>query len=302
MVDRLRAVLVIMEEGSVSRAAVRLRLSQPTLTRQLQALEQELGAPLFERGPWGVRPTDLAHRLRESMGPVIAAYDRAWADLSARAHGRQTQIRVGYLGLSAARFLTPVLGEFQQAHPGIRLWLLDQTPREQLKALRAGDLDLALIGQEGAALGNEFYRQRVARIGVVAILPSGHALAGRKSVSLRELAGEPFVLPAESAVPGRRQWAAELCRKAGFRLRSSGETGSVTDTFARVAGERAVSLLPDYLEATPPPGVSLVRLSDRFATWEFSLLRQRGRMAPACRDLIRLIAEAAKTPGQHREA
>lgn len=293
MLDRIRTVLVVMEEGSINRAAARIGISQPTLTRRLQSFEQELGAPLFERGSWGVRPTDLAYRIRERMVPVIKDCDQAWAEITAQAHGRQSQLRIGYLGLAAARYLTPVLGQFQESYPEIKLWMFDQTPDEQLQALRAGDLDLALIGQEGAALGEEFYQQQITRIGVLAVLPSTHALAGRETVQLSELSKEKFIVPAESAVPGRKLWVIELCREAGFRPRWLAPSDTVTETFARVVGEGGVSLLPDYLEETPPPGIALIPLSDRFAAWDFRLLRQRGRMTPACRDLIRWIKETA---------
>ncbi len=293
MLDRIRTILTIMEEGSLNRAATRLGVSQPTLTRQIHAFEAEAGAPLFERGSWGVRPTDLAYRLREEMAPVLKAYDLAWAEITAHASGRQSQLRIGYLGLAAGRYLTPVLGKFQEAHPGVKLWLFDQTPSEQLQALRAGDLDLALIGQEGASLADdEFYLQRIARVGVLAALPSNHALAGNDAITLAELRGEGFLVPSEETVPGRKKWVASLCREAGFRPRWLGRTDSVAETFARIAGERGVSLLPDYLEGAPPPGIALVRLSDRFATWDFILLRQRGRITSACRDLVRFIREA----------
>ncbi|MCB1124853.1 MAG: LysR family transcriptional regulator [Verrucomicrobiae bacterium] len=291
MLDRIRSVLVVLEEGSINRASTRLGVSQPTLTRQLQLIESEVGAELFERGPWGVRGTDLAYRLRERMLPVLRDYDLAWAEITAHARGRRSQLRVGYLGLSAARFLTPVLGRFREAHPETRLCLFDQTPQEQLEALRAGNLDLALIGQEGAGLGNEFYRHRIARIGIRAALPSDHPLATHRTIALSRLKGEGFIVPSETAVPGRRQWVARLCHKAGFRPRWLAQTDAVAETFARVTGERGISLLPDYLEPTPPPGVVLVPLSDRFATWEFALLRQRGRLTPACRDLIHWIGE-----------
>jgi len=68
-----------------------------------------------------VRPTDLAFRLREQMTPVLKAYDLAWAEVTAHASGRQTQLRIGYLGLAATRYLTPVLGKFQNAYPEIKL-------------------------------------------------------------------------------------------------------------------------------------------------------------------------------------
>lgn len=285
-----------MEEGSLNRAAARLGVSQPTLTRQLQSLEQEAGGPLFERCTDGVRPTDLGYRLKEKMLPVLRAYDTAWAEVLAHAQGRQSQLRIGYLALAAARFLTPVLARFQEAYPEIKLWLFDQTPQEQLTALRHGGLDLAIIGQEGASLGEEFYQHRVAKLGVRAVTPANHPLAGQAAIRLAQLKGERFIVPSESAVPGRKRWMAQLCREAGFRPQWLGETETVGETFARVVAERGVSLLPDYLEMTPPPGISLVPVSDRIATWELALLRQRGRMSPACRDLIRWIGEAAREP------
>lgn len=294
MLERLRSVFVIMEAGSLNRAAARLGVSQPTLTRQLQSLEQEAGGPLFERSSGGVRPTDLGYRLRERMLPVLRAYDLAWAEIVAHALGRQSQLRIGYLGLAAARYLTPVLGRFQEAYPEIKLWLFDQTPQEQLTALREGGLDLALIGQEGASLGEEFFQHRIAKLGVRAVLPSNHPLANQAAIGLEQLKGERFIVASETAVPGRKRWLAELCREAGFHPRWLGETEAVGETFARVVGERGVSLLPDYLELTPPPGIALVPVSDCFATWEFTLLRQRGRMSAACRDLIRWIGEAAR--------
>jgi len=295
MLDRIRSILVIIEEGSINRAAARLGISQPTLTRQLQSLEAEVGAPLFERGSWGVRPTDLGYELREKMLPVIRSLDLAWAGMTAHARGRKTQLRVGYLGLSAAKFLNPVLEKFQQAYPEIRLWLFDQTPREQLQALRSGDLDLALIGQEGSSLGDEFYLQKIATIGIRAALPSNHPLADQDALSLSQLSEEDYIVPSEASVPGRKRWIAGLCSKAGFRPRWLAETAAVAETYAAVVGERGVSLLPDYMETSPPPGVALLPVSDRFAVWDFTLLRQRGRLSPPCRDFIRWIMETASS-------
>ncbi len=295
MIDRIRSVLVVMEEGSINKAATRLGITQPTLTRHVHSLEAEVGAPLFERDSRGVRPTDIGFALRESMAPVIKTYDLALANLKARAQGRRSQLRVGYLGLSAAQYLTPVLARFRSSHPDVQLWLFDQTPEEQLNALRQGDLDLALIGQDGAHLGDEFYQQRIARIGVIAALPSDHSHANRDTVSLSELSGWNFIVPSEVIVPGRKKWVSRLCGDAGFKPRWLGETKAVAETFARIVGEGGVCLLPDYLDEAPPPGVAYVRLSDRFAIWEFVLLRQRGRLPPACRDLIRWIKETAQS-------
>ncbi len=288
----LRTFLAVMEEGSMNRAAARLGVAQPTLSRQIQALEQEVGGPLFERGSWGVRPTDLGFKLREVMAPVLKSYDQAWADVAAHARGRHTQLRVGYLGLAANRFLSPAVNRLREEFPDLKLWLFDQTPAEQLKALRAGELDVALIGQEGAAVGEDFFRRKVRRIGVCVALPADHPLAGRSEIGLAELKGAPFVGVVETAVPGRNAWVAALCAKAGFRPRFIAETNEVSETFMRVVGDSAVCVLPDYVEGAPPPGVIFVPLADKFATWDFYVLRQRGRGTPAIRRLVELIGTA----------
>ena len=136
MIERLRTFLTVLEEGSVNRASRRLGVPQPTLSRQIQALEAEVGGTLLERGSWGVRATDLGFKVREKMLPVIKAHDQAWAEVQASARGREAQLRVGYLGSTANRFLTGPLEHLRNEFPGLRLWLFDQTPVEQLEALR----------------------------------------------------------------------------------------------------------------------------------------------------------------------
>ena len=229
----------------------------------------------------------LADGINEEVRPSESP-SRIW--VAAHAQGRQSQLRVGYLGLSAARFLTPALERFRAAHPDVKLWLFDQTPEEQLRSLKNGELDLALIGQEGASLGESFYQQRLARIGVLAALPSHHSLAGRENIRLAELADETFIVPSESVVPGRKNWVTDICRKAGFRPRYGAETLTVADTFTRLVAESSVSLLPDYMEKTPPPGVTFTPIKDHFAHWDFVALRQRGRLSTPCKDFIRWLS------------
>ena len=285
----LRTFMAVMEEGSVNRAAARLGVAQPTLSRQIQALEQDVGGLLFERGAWGVRPTDLGFKLKAAMQPVLKAHDQAWADVTAHARGRHTQLRVGYIGLAATRFLNPALARLREEFPDLQLWLFDQTPAEQLAALRAGELDVALIGQEGATLADDFYRRKVTRLGVCAAVATEHPVATGDALSLSSLQGESFIGVAPAVVPGRNEWIASLCAKAGFRPRFVAHTSDISETFARVVGERAIALLPDYVEGASPPGVVFRRLVDRWATWDFYVLRQRGRGSPATRRLVELV-------------
>ena len=95
MIDRIRALLTDIEEGSVNRAAVRLRITQPALSRQMQALENEIGGKLLERETSGVKPTGLGHALVKAMQPLVESYDSTMADLRRQARGERTELRVG---------------------------------------------------------------------------------------------------------------------------------------------------------------------------------------------------------------
>jgi DNA-binding transcriptional LysR family regulator len=289
MLSSIRSLLVVIEEGGVNRAARRLGTTQPTLSRHIQSLEQEFGAPLFERSTSGMRPTDLGFFLRDTFGPLLRDFERARADTIAFAHGRHQQLRIGYIGLAASRYLNASLAQLKREFPQMRLMLFDQTPGEQLQGLREGRLDIALAGQEAARLATEFYQRRAAQLGVCAVLPADHALAHRAEVQLTELKGSRFVGVDEDVVPGRNDWILDLCSKAGFRVKLVAKTENVSETFALVSGEGAVALLPDYLEGKPPPGIVWVRIADRWARWSLFVLRQRGRGQPAVRRLFELI-------------
>lgn len=289
MLERVRSVLVVLEEGSVNRAALRLGVAQPTLSRHVQSLEQELGAPLFERGPKGMQPTDFGYFLRDKFAPILKQWDLTRADVSAYAQGRSNQLRVGYIGLAAAKYLNPALATLKREFPDLKLLLFDHTPFEQIQSLREGHLDVAIVGQEGAAMAEDFYQRSPARLGVCVTLSMDHPLSSRESFSLSELESERFVGVSEKAAPGRNNWIVQLCAKAGFKPQFIAETNTVSETFTLVASERAVALLPDYVDGSPPPGIAYCRLSDKWASWKLYVLRQRGRGSNAARRLVDLI-------------
>ena len=289
MIRRLRSFLAVMEEGSVNRAALRLGIAQPTVSRHIQSLEQEIGGRLFERDTHGMGPTDLGFFVRDKFGSLINKYDLASAEIVAFARGRQNQLRVGFIGSAAARFLNPAAAVLKTEFPDLKLLWFDQTPFEQLEALRAGLIDVAVIGQEGALLADEFYQRCRAKLQVRVALPTDHVLSSWETFPLAELNAEVFIGVAETAVPGRNRWIKQLCAKAGFRPRFAVHTSNITETFTSIISEHAVALLPDYQEGVPPPGVTFARLSDSWARWGLYVLRQRGRGSPAARRLVELI-------------
>src|SRR5215470_9082784 len=293
MVPQLRAFLVALEEGSLNRAALRLRMSQSALSRQMQVLENEIGGALLERTAAGIRPTDAGYALAKSLPRVLEDYDAAIEEARRLARGQRDLIRLGYLGSAAQMFLDPALSAMRRSHPEIKVKLLDLSPGEQIAALRKGEIDLALIGQEGALLSTEFYTQKLTTLPLVAVMPADHPLASKRQISLKELRDERFISATEEDLPGRNRWITQLCRRAGFRPKFVQEAVSVSNMFTLIVSEGAVALIPSYLKHFPVAGVAMVELLDRKATWDFLVVWQRGRTGEPLRELLDALASVS---------
>ncbi len=119
MIERLRALFIVLEEGSLNRAATRLHITQPSLTRQMQSLENEIGGPLLERQPSGVKPTALGQMTLNLMASILKQYDAALADLRRLARGQRTELRICYIGSAANTYLNPALSDLRDFVSGM---------------------------------------------------------------------------------------------------------------------------------------------------------------------------------------
>ncbi len=287
--DLLRSFFAIVEQGSLNKAAERLRVSQSTLTRQMQALEQEVGGPLLERSPGGVSLTATGHALLDGVRPVLAEFDAVLAGVRQRARGQSATLRIGYLMSAAGRYLNPALAVLRKAHPEVRVTMRDLSPGEQIAALRAGEIDVGLVGQAGALLTKEFYVKTLAVLPVWVALAAEHPLAKAKTLKLVDLKKELFVGAPDGDVPGRNRWVSQLCKRAGFRARFVQDAESLTHGLSLVVTEGAVSLLPDYGKQQEVPGVVFRPLSDPAAKCELMVAWQRGKPSVAMKALIEAL-------------
>ena len=294
--DLLRSFFAIVDQGSLNKAAERLRVSQSTLTRQMQALEQEVGGPLLERGPGGVALTATGHALLEGMKPLLGQFDAALADVRGRARGQSAELRVGYLMSAAQDYLNPALAELRKGHPEVKVKMRDLSPGEQMKALRAGELDVALIGQTGVLLKTEFYVKTLAVLPVQVAMSSDHPLAREKTVQLADFKKEVFVGALDEDVPGANQWIARLCKKAGFRARIVQDADSLTHALSIVVTEGAVALMPVHTTSIRAPGVVLKPLQDSWAKWELMVAWQRGRATVAVKAFVDALPAKKQWP------
>jgi DNA-binding transcriptional LysR family regulator len=177
MLEQIRSFLTVVEEGSLHRAAARLRISQPALSRQMQALEHELGGRLLERMATGVSPTAGCQTLAKRMGAVLASYDLAMSDTRRALRGDTDQLRIAYLPAAAQQYVRGPVREVRRSHPETVLKLVGLSPGEQIIALRSGEIDVGITNESGELLADEFYTRKLAETGSYIALPEQHQLA-----------------------------------------------------------------------------------------------------------------------------
>ncbi len=182
------------------KAAEKLAIAQPALSRQIAQLESALGVRLLNRSSRRVELTPAGAALAEQIDPILASLDRIPADLKAVAEGRVGRLRVAFTGLAMATVLPDILRGFHRQFPSIRLELNESPTSLQLSALRAGEIDCGFFHPDGPTPGIETTLLLRERNGV--LLPSDHPLRGKKTVRLRDLFDTPFVLFPRSHNPG----------------------------------------------------------------------------------------------------
>jgi DNA-binding transcriptional LysR family regulator len=289
MLAKLRLFLVVIDEGSLRRAAERLRMSQSSITRQLQALEHDLGGRILERTSAGVRPTTGGHALAAKAAALLAEYDSTMAEIRRLVRGETERLRIGYVASAVQEYLGPALAALRRTHPTTKVTMLDLSPGEQIVALRRGEIDLALTHHGADLLSRDFYTRKIAILPTLAVLPVIHPLASKKQLWLAELKNESFVGGPDVDVPGYNQKITQFCRKFGrFRPKfiAVGQATSLAEGIALSANEDAVSLHPASIHHLAMPNVAMVPVADAEATWDLFVVWQRGKTAGPLRALL----------------
>jgi DNA-binding transcriptional LysR family regulator len=289
VLEKLRLFLVVLEEGSLRRAADRLHISQSAITRQMQSLELDLGGRVLERTSAGVHPTNGGYALAERAKTLLADYDSAMAEVRRLNRGESDRLRIGYTASAAQEYLGSALAVLRRTYPKLKVKMLDQTPGEMIIALRQGKIDLALTLHGTDLLSRDFYARKLATVRSVVALPVSHRFATETQVSLSQLKGETFVRGSEDVLPGYTQRVVQLCRKyGGFRPRlgTIDREDGLVETLALAANEEAISIQPAFISHLKVPNVVLVPIADAGATWDLFLVWQRGKIANPLRTLL----------------
>ena len=254
----LRYFVAVAEELNFTRAAEKLRLAQPSLTRQIHNLEEELGVRLLDRTRNQVSLTEEGQRFLVDARRLVALSLESVKAVQRFSRGESSQLNLGYLFKFNFDLLPAVLSTFYQTCPEIAVNLFDMSPAEQLRALEARKIDLGFVGlRPPAALKNmaALAWECVARHKVVVVLPVRHPLAKKRAIKLPDLKSQFFVAMSEQTHPGSRDWLSGLCSGAGFTPRILQDVELESGLMTFVAEGLGVTLAREQIKNLPHPGV-----------------------------------------------
>ncbi|MCX5037207.1 MULTISPECIES: LysR family transcriptional regulator [Streptomyces] len=239
----LRYFATVAEEGSLTRAAQRLYVSQPALTKQIRQLESALGAPLFTRSRSGMALTGPGRALAARVPGLLAGWQAALRETRSAARRADRILRVGFLASAANEATQPIIAEFARRRPDWRVEMRQAAWSNPTAGLADSDVDVALVRLP-------FPRQETLRVVELfneprcVALPENHPLAGRGTIDFRELWDEPFVAAPPETGPWREYWLA-ADERDGHPTRIGAVTEQPDDWLTAIANGYGVALAPE---------------------------------------------------------
>ncbi|MGP6089802.1 LysR family transcriptional regulator [Antarctobacter jejuensis] len=254
----LESFVAVMEAGSFHKAAERLNMSQPSVTRRIRKLEEALGSVLFERTTRSVRPTLAAKRLKISAEAILEDAQEATRALrdesQAHAYQRARTITIATIPTLVRPVIIPALRRFRELGQEARIRLMDLAANEVAEAVAEGEADLGISSvhlQDPAILFEGLFDDPI-----VLALPQEHGLAGQERVRWQDLESETLILPARGT--GNRLLIDDALARSSDSVRWTYEVGR---------SSTALDLVEDGIGVAPLPRVSLAGTAMRRIVW-----------------------------------
>jgi DNA-binding transcriptional LysR family regulator len=256
---RLQYFVAVARERNFTRAAERLHVAQPALSRQVRLLEQELGVELLHRTTHEFELTEAGEFLLERGPALLSAADELWRSVGTYATGERGQVVVAY-GASASYETAPrLLHALAESHPGIEIATSVKSVAEIVAGLGDGSIDLGLVRCPSQEVGFETRTIRREHQGIV--LRRDHRLASRDAVTFAEMADETLLLHPRAANPGHYDAVLGLCREHDVEPRVLLRTLSFDLTYGPILRDEAVAIVGESSRVDLPEELRWLPLS-----------------------------------------
>ncbi|MBE9099285.1 LysR substrate-binding domain-containing protein [Vacuolonema iberomarrocanum] len=289
---QLRYFVAVAEELNFTRAAERLQIAQPPLSRQIQALEKALGVELLERSQRRVELTAAGNVFLEECRRILAQVNVGVDRAQRTARGETGQLSIGFEGSSQNDLLLQAVRVFHAQFPAVELVLQELSSGEQVEALRRNQIELGFLEPNLPAdnLSIEILRSE----SLVAVLAETHALADQPRFALAQLAEDAWITGSSKTYCGLLIQILNACRQAGFVPQIRNETNDIQMLLGFVAAGLGVTLLPASMQKSLYPGVVYRPLAPPVPKVELAIARHPDNRSPVLNAFLQVVRALPK--------
>jgi len=290
----LRYFVTVARELHFTRAAELLGIGQPPLSQQIQQLEREIGTELFVRNRRGVSLTDAGKAFLAEAEIVLNGAAHAIESARRVARGEVGAIRIGFtVSASVHPFVPRLIKKYRELYPGVEVTLYEQTSVDCVESIRKGALDLAFIRTpiepaDGVTI------ETILREPMVAVVPTGHRVALKRSIKLAELSADTFIMYPRHIGFGVYDTVVTACERAGFSPKLGQEAPQLSSIISLVAAGMGVSVVPSTMSQYQADGVAYLPISKDTPIAQLGLAFRTSAHAPALEYARALAYELSK--------
>jgi len=285
----LRSFVAVAEELSFRRAAERLHLSQPPLSRQIKALEEELGVRLLERDRGSrVSLTDAGKSFLADARLALSTATAARGRAQNAARDARVQLKLGNIAKLSTRLLQHLLPAYREQFPQVGVSLFEMNRPMQLEALLDGRIHVGIFPDLGAPLDREFQSMPLYTCPMVAVLPVEHPLVkeAKPSISVHRLAGLNLLIASPETAPGYVERLNVLCEATNFTPITTQPVEGTANLLSMVAAGYGVAILPEVAVTSFVHTCQTRRLRAPVPPFRLKLLWLRDAMSPLLQDFL----------------
>ncbi len=297
---QMRYFLAVAEERNFTRAAERLHMAQPPLTRQIQSLEEDIGAALFVRTARGVTLTEAGHALLAEVPNLLSLAQRAKERAVLASEGQTGRLDVGIFGSGVLDVIPRILARFHAERPEVRIVLHSLNKNEQMQALRERRIGVGF--NRLVAAEDDLAVEEVLRESMTVALPEHHPLAKKEAVSIPDLSDQPLILYPRLPIAGLAQQVMQAFNREKSVLRVEQEVEDVLTAIALVAGGFGACVTTASTASLRLPGVVYRPLvSKHLLEIELSCLYRQSDDSPVLSAFVAVVREFAAKANQKRK-
>jgi DNA-binding transcriptional LysR family regulator len=285
---QLRYFVTVAQELHFGKAAERLEITQPALSKQIRVLETELGIQLFTRTKRTVKLTKAGEIFLSEARQLLQQADRAIKLAQRTALGEVGRLTIGFTATAIYTVLPELIGRFRVHYPQVELEMLELCTEDQVTALNRSEIDLGFLHPPIDARGLEIYPILAEEF--VAVLPKQHYLLFKQSLSLEDLAQESFILHPRSEGPFLYDEFLKLCHQAEFKPQIVKEVGSHQTRICLVAAGMGITFIPTGLQILVSQDVVCKPIENLSLQLEFAAVWRSFVDTPVLQEFLALLS------------